>query len=209
MEIIPAILEDDIVGIQAKLDKLADFSPETHHVQLDITDGTLTPQSSWHEPSELSALRWASEIELHLMQINPPLKQWLVDSRVTRCVIHAESSDPRQSLLEIKTLGRRAGLALNPATTVAQVSEFLAVADYVLLLTVTPGAQGQPFQASVLTKVQQLHRIKPDLPVYVDGGVSDVTIQPIREASCAGVAVGSFLWRAEDLAKALRELRAM
>jgi ribulose-phosphate 3-epimerase len=207
MEIVPAILESEAAGIQAKLDQLAAAAPDVQLVQLDVTDGTITEQVSWHQPSEMFQLKWSGEFELHLMQVEPPIREWLADSRVRRCVVHAESSNPIQSLQAIRAAGRRAGLALNPATSAQQAAEAIEIADYILLMTVTPGAQGQLFQYAALDKIHHLLSLKPGVPVYVDGGVNDETIKAIRDAGCSGAAVGSFLWKQTNLAAAISNLR--
>jgi ribulose-phosphate 3-epimerase len=131
---------------------------------------------------------------------------WLADSRVGRCIIHAEADDPANLLQTVRARGRRAGLALHPSTTVEAASRYVPLADYVVLLTVEPGAQGQPFLGHVLLKVGQLRSLHPEVPVYVDGGVNPQTLVRAAEAGCTGAAVGSYLWHAGDLAEAWQHL---
>lgn len=205
MELVPAILETSAAGIQAKLDALARL-PHVKLVQLDVADATLTRQSLWHGPADLPHLRWEGQLELHLMQVAPPLEEWLADSRVSRCVVHAESSHPDRYLAAIRAAGRAAGLALNPGTAVEHAARYLAAADYVLLMTVEPGAQGQSFHHDVLPKAAALKRLEPDLQVYVDGGVRPETLGQVLAAGCDGAAVGSYLWHTEDPAVAWKRL---
>jgi ribulose-phosphate 3-epimerase len=207
MKIIPAILETDIVKIQDKLDRLVQFGSELNLVQLDVTDGTLTQQASWCDPLDLFRLVWTGEFELHLMQANPSLHQWLTDARVTRCIVHAEANNPGQLLEEIRTRGRLAGLAFSPDTDVQEFSQLINQADYIVLLTVTPGAQGQPFQDKSLLKIPFIKLIKSDLPIYADGGVNVRTMEQIISHGCDGVAVGSYLWNSNDIGRAIVELQ--
>lgn len=207
MMIIPAILETDADKIQEKLDRLAQSSSEINLVQLDVTDSTLTQQASWCNPSDLSRLKWTGEFELHLMQANPPLHQWLTDSRVTRCIVHTEANNPGQLLEEIRTRGRLAGLAFSPDTDVQEFSQLITQADYIVLLTVTPGAQGQPFQDKSLLKIPFIKSVKADLPIYADGGVNIRTMEQITSHGCEGVAVGSYLWNSNDIGRAVAELQ--
>ena len=207
MELVPAILETTAAGIQARLDALSHLS-HIRLVQIDVADATLTRQTLWHQPEELHLLRWEHQIELHLMQAVPPLGTWLVDERVSRCVVHAEASHPDKLITTIKAAGRAVGLALNPSTTVETVALHLSGVDYVLLMTVEPGAQGQQFLPDVLLKVAALRQLEPDLPVYVDGGVRPETVGAIAVAGCDGVAVGSYLWNTEDVAIAWRRMEA-
>lgn len=207
MELVPAILETSAAGIQAKLDVVSRL-PHVRLVQLDIADATLTRQSLWHQPEDLPRLNWGGQIELHLMQAAPPIAAWLADRRVSRCVVHAESSHPDRFLAAIKAAGRAAGLALNPSTTVEEASRYFPGADYVLLMTVEPGAQGQSFHPDVLPKVAAIKQLEPDLRVYVDGGVRPETLGQVAAAGCDGAAVGSYLWHTEDPAIAWKRLEA-
>lgn len=206
MEIIPAILEQNIEAIQQKLDQLTNAG-NIALVQLDITDGTLTGQSSWANPLELEQLKWAGEFELHLMQDQPSVIDWLKDSRVMRCIVHAEASYPNQLLQQIRALGRRAGLALNPQTQPRDIVTLAKLADYFVLLTVVPGAQGQDFQEQVLMKVGELASLVGNKPIYIDGGINDLTTCQVKNHNVAGVAVGSFLWNSQDLGEAMESLQ--
>lgn len=206
MEIIPAILEQNIEAIQQKLDQLTAIG-NIPVVQLDVTDGTLTSSASWANPAELAQLQWSGEWELHLMQDQPPLVNWLKDSRVTRCIVQAEASYPGQLLQQIRAQGRRAGLALSPSATPNDIAALSELADYFVLLTVIPGAQGQPFQTQVLMKVGELARLAGSKPIYIDGGINDATIHQVQNFNLAGVAVGSYLWNSPNLAAAITSLR--
>lgn len=208
MDVLPAILEADAAAIQAKLDQLTELG-SVPAVQLDVTDGTLTEQMSWHDPADLPSLGWAGEFELHLMEAQPPLVDWLADSRVTRCIVHAEANDPTNLLQVTRARGRRVGLALHPDTSVEEVGRYVPLADYVVLLTVRPGAQGQPFLGHVLLKVERLRSLHPGVPVYVDGGINPHTLERAASAGCSGAAVGSYLWRSESLAEAWESLASI
>lgn len=177
-------------------------------MQLDIADGTLTSQSAWANPLELSQLKWAGEFELHLMQSRSAVSNWLKDDRVTRCIVHAEIDCPDQLLQQIRAQGRLAGLALNPQTPVSSAANLVNLVDYFVLLAVEPGAQGQPFIPDVLPKINEIKKINNGCPVYVDGGVNNVTIKQIKDAGADGVVVGSFLWNSQDLNKVIKELRS-
>ncbi len=207
MELIPAILETSAAGIQAKLDALSHL-PHVRLAQIDVADASITKQSLWHQPEELRHLRWAGQLELHLMQMSPPLAAWLIDSRVVRCVVHAEASHPDRLLAAVRAAGRAAGLAMNPPTTVEQAARYLPGADYVLLMTVEPGAQGQSFHPEALSKATAIRQLEPDIQIYVDGGVRPETIGGIIAAGCDGAAVGSYLWNTEDAAVAWKRLES-
>jgi ribulose-phosphate 3-epimerase len=126
--------------------------------------------------------------------------------------LHAEATAHlHKDLTMIRGLGRKAGVALNPATPVHVLDEVLEELDYILLMSVNPGWGGQSFIPSSLGKIRGLRdRIrarKLDIPIEVDGGLKLDNVAEVIEAGMEIVVAGSAVFEAPDPAGAIRELK--
>jgi ribulose-phosphate 3-epimerase len=112
----------------------------------------------------------------------------------------------------IKALGKRVGVAINPATSAAVLEEIIQDLDHVLVMTVNPGFGHQPFLHATLPKIRRaremINRLKPECGLEVDGGV-DATTAPLAVAAGANVlVVGSAVFNdREDVSAAMQRLR--
>ena len=127
--------------------------------------------------------------------------------------VHVETAaDAAAALGQIRALGCGAGLALNPDTPAAAISEeALAAADELLVMTVQPGFGGQPFRADVLPKLRELRsRVGAEMPLVVDGGIDSRTAPACVAAGASVLVAGSAIFRhaSGDPAHAIAELRA-
>lgn len=128
-------------------------------------------------------------------------------------VVHAEATRHLHRCLQaIHGAGLRAGVALNPASSLALVEEVLCDADLFLLMTVNPGFGGQKFIPSVLPKIGRLRRMlqqanrKTD--IQVDGGINAETAKLVVGAGATVLVAGSYVYGAADTAAAIASLRA-
>jgi ribulose-phosphate 3-epimerase len=122
--------------------------------------------------------------------------------------------DPRSVIERIHRTGRGAGLAINPETPAEAAHPYLEEIDLLLVMTVHPGFGGQAFIADVLPKLSALRaeaaRRSLDLPIGVDGGVSEDTIGAAHHAGGDVLVVGSGLYRHDgDLAPVVEDLRSL
>mgnify|MGYP000962909190 CR=1 FL=1 len=108
----------------------------------------------------------------------------------------------------IKDSGVLAGLAINPSTGIAEISDYLDLIDYVLVMSVNPGFGGQGFIDSTLDKMKALSKLseKHNFVVGVDGGVNLETIDRVYETGVDVTIVGSGLYKAEDVPSRFNEL---
>ncbi len=171
--------------------------------QVDVMDGHYVPNLSIGLPV-LESLRAVTDafLDVHLMIDNP---EAFIDpfaaAGADLITIHVEASTHlHRDLHRIRELGCHAGVALNPATPAAAVSEVLGYVDLLLVMTVNPGFGGQRFIAGAVPKVEALRamvaeRGLPPVPVQVDGGIDPHTA-PIAAAAGASVFVaGSSVFR--------------
>ena len=125
---------------------------------------------------------------------------------------HLESkSDPAAAINEIKSRGKKAGIAIKPATPVSEVLPYVKSADMVLVMTVEPGFGGQGFMSETLGKIRELrdyiNRECPNVHIQVDGGINAETAALVREAGADILVAGSYLFKAADMAAAAGSMR--
>lgn len=166
-------------------------------IHVDVMDGRFVPPITMG-PVIVAAVRRATRlpIDVHLMVVEPDRHvETCVRAGATSVTVHVEAVTHLHRLIEqLKDLGTRAAVALNPATPLVSIEPILAELDMVLLMTVNPGYAGQRFIASVLPKVRQLRKwiteraLVQDLEV--DGGINESTA-PLAVTAGANVLVAA------------------
>ena len=106
---------------------------------------------------------------------------------------------------QIKQLGKKAGVVINPGTSVETILPILSIVDYVLVMTVNPGFGGQTFIEQCVTKIEQLNQLKHEnhltFDIEVDGGINDQTSKRCVEQGATMLVTGSYFFKQEDYAK--------
>lgn len=193
--IVPAVIaksQEELEGILEKIYGNATL------VQLDIMDGKFVPNRSLDFAYRLSRKNLA--YEAHLM-VNDP-DEWIesLGKSVDTIIAHFESETTSQDTIKlIKDLGKKAALALNPETEIAQIAEYLDALDQVLLMTVHPGFYGSPFLPEVMDKITRLRQMRPELDIEVDGGIKPETIGLVDEAGANLFVSGSYLVKSDNM----------
>lgn len=206
IEIIPSILASTKEEFETLIKKL---EPVTDRVHLDIVDGAFVTGKTIMGYDEVLGLDTKLQFDVHLMVVHPQeyLPQWF-KTKADRIFIQAEAQgDIKELLLEIKAQGRRAGLVLNPETSVDTILEYLPVLDYIQFMTVHPGSYGRQFLADVVEKILNFHDFHPETTIVVDGGMNPQTAQLVRGAGADIIISGSYILKAPDMAKAISELK--
>ena len=112
---------------------------------------------------------------------------------------------------QIKSLGMKAGVALNPATSLSTVEEILPYVDLVLLMTVNPGFGGQSFIESMLPKIKRLRKMIDEqgltCEIQVDGGINASTGKQCVEAGVTVLVAGSYVYGAKNVKEAIDSLK--
>jgi ribulose-phosphate 3-epimerase len=204
----PSILACDFSRMMEEFEALRRASVAAVH--LDVMDGHFVPNISYGAPV---VSRWRRSTDFafdtHLM-ISEPGRYLddFVNAGCDQIIVHIEVvPEPTDLLRRIRRAGCRAALALNPPTPVTAVLPYLAELDSVLVMSVTPGFGGQPFQPDVLEKVRTLRTARPGMPIGIDGGIKPATAELAAAAGVTQLVAGSAVFRADgNYAAALTEL---
>lgn len=201
--IIPAIIAKTQEELNEHLSKVKDFS---ELVQLDIMDKTFVPNSSLDFDFNVSGSNIG--FEAHLM-INNPM-EWIEKNwgKVNTILIHFEScKNPKDIIRFVKNKGKKIGFALTPETLVHNVKTYLDDIDQLLIMTVNPGFYGSKFLPQTINKISEVRKIKPNLDIEVDGGVTPDTIKLVHDAGANMFISGSYIIKSDDVKEAINTLR--
>lgn len=181
-------------------------------LHLDIMDGHFVPNLSFG-PAVLKALRAGSGLpfDVHLM-IAPadPYIPAFAEAGADHIIVHAEAGPHlHRSLQLIRSLGKRAGVALNPGTPAEAVASVLELADLILVMTVNPGFGGQAFLRDQLPKIAQVREMIGSRPIAleVDGGITPDTAPLVVQAGAGVLVAGTAVFAAPDRAAAISAMK--
>jgi len=214
VKLAPSILAADFTRLGDQVAEAERAGADRIHV--DVMDGHFVPNISMGEPI-ISSLRKATRLplEAHLMISDPDFfVEEFAQAGADSFMVHWEgNNDLARTVQRIKALGKKVGVAINPATPAAVLEEIIQDLDQVLVMTVSPGFGHQHFLHATLPKIgrarQMIDRIKPGCDLEVDGGV-DATTAPLAVAAGANVLVaGSAIFNdGEGVTVAMKRLRA-
>ncbi len=196
------------------------FEAGVRSIHVDIMDGHFVPNLSMGSQVVRSlrpiADKYDALLHVHLMVENPDsYLADFADAGANSLIVHVETCPHLyRTIQEIRALGVRPGVALNPATPLLALQEILSEIDIVLIMSVEPGFGGQELIPSSLDKIARLRRVLTErgldqVLIAVDGGIHSQTAGPVAEAGATVLVAGSAIFNAHgSVADNLRELRA-
>jgi ribulose-phosphate 3-epimerase len=213
VKLAPSILAADFAHLGKQVGEAEQAGADRIHI--DIMDGHFVPNISMGVPIVASLRRVTRlPLEIHLMISDPDLfLDEFTEAGSDAFLVHWEGNNNlHRTLQRIKVLGKRASVAINPATPAAVLEEILQDVDQVLVMTVNPGFGHQPFIHTTLPKIrrvrQMIDEIRPGCDLEVDGGIDATTAPLVVRAGANVLVAGSAIFGAGDgVVAAMQRLR--
>src|SRR5215467_14054997 len=213
VKIAPSILAADFARLGAQVAEAERAGADRIHV--DVMDGHFVPNIAIGAPI-VQSLRRITQLpmETHLMISDPDsFLDEFAEAGSTSFLVHWEGNNNlHRTVQRIKALGKRAGVAINPATSAAVLKEILPDLDQVLVMTVNPGFGHQHFLESTLAKIgrvaQMIDQIKPECELGVDGGIDEETAPLVVDAGANVLVAGTSVFgTSKSIAASMESLR--
>lgn len=212
MLLCPSMMCADYASLRSSVQALDEAGADVFHC--DVMDGSFVPNFAMGL-EDVRAVRAATRkpVDVHLMVERPSYTVDLfIEAGADIVYIHPESErSVAKTLTHIRERGAKAGLALNPDTSLATVEEMLNVADYVMVMTVNPGFAGQRFIEFTADKVRRLATMKErfGFSLVVDGACSPARVRELSAAGADGFVLGTsaLFGKGLDYAICLQNLR--
>ena len=212
--IAPSVLAADFGNLQRDLEMINNSEADWFHI--DIMDGVFVPNISYGMPVLEAIQKHAKKtIDVHLMIVDPDryIKEFAALGANILSVHYEACTHLHRTLQAIKAEGMKAGVALNPHTSVDLLEDVIGDIDLVCMMSVNPGFGGQSFIENTYKKVKKLKQIiernNASTLIEVDGGVTDKNAAQLIAAGADVLVAGSFVFKAENPTQTIKNLKSL
>ncbi|MBU3715721.1 MAG: ribulose-phosphate 3-epimerase [Candidatus Nanopelagicaceae bacterium] len=214
IRICPSILNANFDELPNEIAKVAQVSDLLH---LDVMDNKFVPNFTFDFERATEIIEGSQlPVDVHLMIANADTEALpYLDTSAASITVHLEACEnPLKLLSEIRARGKRAAIAIKPATAIDEIKELLPALDMILVMTVEPGFGGQKFMDDMMPKVETARRWLDEEGfgatwLQVDGGVNLETISKAKRAGADTFVAGSVVFKSPDPAGVIENLRRL
>jgi len=212
--IAPSILAADFANLEREVKMINESEADWIHV--DIMDGVFVPNISMGIPVVEAISKHATKpLDVHLMMVNPEKYVEAFHKAGAEVIsVHIEACPHlHRNIQQIKGLGIKVGVALNPHTNVNQLKDVIATIDLVCLMSVNAGFGGQKFIENTYQKVKELKELinqrKSSALIEIDGGVNENNAKPLLDAGANVLVAGNFVFSSNNPKAVIKSLKAL
>ena len=211
IKIAPSVLAADFLHLEKDVDTVNKYADILH---FDVMDGVFVPNISFGFPViEAISKKAEKPMDVHLMIVQPErYVERFAQAGASMISFHLNATeDPAAVLAQIKSLGVKAGLVINPDIPVESLFPYIKDADFILLMSVFAGFGGQKFIADTYARIRTLRaemvRQGHIIPIEVDGGVSASNAAALAEAGAEILVAGSAVFKSDDPESVINAMR--
>ncbi|HOE38481.1 MAG TPA: ribulose-phosphate 3-epimerase [Bacteroidales bacterium] len=209
----PSMLSANFANLEKDIQMINESQADWFH--LDIMDGVFVPNISFGFPVVKYIKKFAQKpLDVHLMIVQPEryIAEWKKVGADILTVHYEACTHLHRTVQEIKNAGMKAGVSLNPHTSVELLKDILPELDMVLIMSVNPGFGGQSFISQSLAKIKDLREMadiyNPNLIIQVDGGVDTHNYKEIIKAGANSLVAGSAIFGSDNPIETIKILKS-